>query len=160
MHKISAIGSFNAEISLLSFRNPISAKPWHTRTHTHLHSMNKSHTLVGLSRFSPFSLLSQAAASPSSLQTPELSCSSFPSYPVWFRMGGVWIGLNLYPKSTQNTDRVNKLIKTFHRTRVVVSVYEKWRWRWTSEPDVIQLVETVKKQTYNKRWATRRKMEK
>lgn len=41
--------------------------------------MNKSHILVGLSCSSLFSLLSQAAASPSSLQTSESSAAAAPA---------------------------------------------------------------------------------
>lgn len=84
-------------------------------THTHTHSMNKSHTLVGLSCSSLFSLLSRAAASPSSLQTLRFSSSSF----LLILSGSKWLEFELI--SRQHTRyRVNKLIKTFHWT------YSEW----------------------------------
>ncbi len=96
-------------------KNPISAEPWQTYSHTHTHSMNKSHTVVGLSCSSLFSLLSQAAASPSTPptpQTPWIQQQQFSSYPVWFQMVSVWIGWNLYPKgNTLYVEGVNKTNK-------------------------------------------------
>lgn len=111
MCRISAIGTFNVkkyQPSKKKKKKPISAEPQqiHTHIHTHTpthptHNMNKSHTLVGLSCSSLFSLLSQAAASPSSLQTPWIQQQQLSSYPVWFQMVWVWISVNLYPKGTR-----------------------------------------------------------
>ena len=122
MRKISAIGNFNERTSdRPSKKSHISWTLAHTHTHTHTHSTNKSHTSVGLSCSSLFSLLSPAAASPSSLQTPRIQQQQFSSYPVCFQM--VWVEnqprIYIRKAHRQEVEEVNKLIKTFHWTYFV-----------------------------------------
>lgn len=85
--------------------------------HTHIdtHSMNKSHTLVGLSCSSLFSLLSPAAASPSSLQTLWIQQQHFS---ICLQMLWVEIGVSFNPNWQDMWKGVNK-----HRKKIPLDIF-------------------------------------